>query len=165
MLRTDPLGTTNVPNIMAKSHQILMITSRSWIVNLVSHKQTNMKPNTHYQIPGTTGSIVCNLCIMQLLQDASPPWCLSCFVWIYLILSFPYIFMFVSLLPGAINQASCYALSCDSRASLPYLFTFWWGTRTSVCWEGILISCNFPALTCVREWSVASSRRTQMWIL
>lgn len=63
---------------------------------------------------------------------------------------FPFIFMLVSLLPGAINQGSCCAVHSDSSASLRYLFTWWCGSHTSVCWEGILISCNFPAPTCTR---------------
>lgn len=109
-------------------------------------KHTCTKLNTHYQIP-STGVIVCKLWIIEPLWDASLPWCWSCFVWIYFSL-FPFILLFVSLLPGAINQGSCYALSSDSSASLLYLFTFWWGSHTSVCWRGILISCNFPAPTC-----------------
>ncbi len=109
---------------------------------------THMHQAEHtFPIP-STGVIVCNLCIMQLLWDAALPWCLSCFGWIYFVL-FCFILMFVSLLPAAINQGLCFAPGSDSSALLLYLFVFWWGScrPTFVCWEGILISCNFPALT------------------
>lgn len=70
---------------------------------------------------------------------SSVAWCLSCFVWIYFILFSP--------------SFSCLSLSSlerliKVRAMLLYLFTLWWGSHTSVCCEGILISCNFPALAC-----------------
>lgn len=64
--------------------------------------------------------------------------------------SFSFIFMFVSLPLEWLIKVCAVLLFSNSSASLLYLFTFRWGSHTSVCWERILISCNFPVLTCMR---------------
>lgn len=82
-----------------------------------------------------------HLCIGQLLRDA------------YLVCRntshcFGHIFMVVSpsLPPKRLIKSRVVFLFSNSSASLLYLFTFRWNSHTVVRWNGILISCNFPAL-------------------
>lgn len=123
----------------------------SWI-------HTHTRLSTHYQIP-SAGMIVCNLCIMRLLWDASLPWCLSCFVWIYFIL-FPLHFHVCS--PERLIKVWAVLLSSDSSDFAALFIHLLVGlTYICICWGGILISCNFP----VWEWQCGKQKGgTQMWI-
>lgn len=101
---------------------------------------------TLIHIPSTV-VIVGNLCKMQLLWNISLPWCLSLFC-MNVFHSFPLNFHVCLLPPGEWLIKVCALLLV---LTLPnqcfYLFIFRWGSHASVCWEGILISCNFPAQT------------------
>lgn len=112
-----------------------------------THKHTYVIMSTHYRIPGNGMSAL-------FMHNAAPLRRLSSMMLILFCMnlshSFPFIFMFVSLPLERLIKVCDVFLFSDSSALLLYLFTFWWGSHTSVCWEGILISCNFPALTCMR---------------
>lgn len=90
----------------------------------------------------------CNSCIKRLLWDVFLPWCLPCFVWIYCILFF---FFFSQSLLSSLQLLIkvCAVLLAPTPLQRCFIYSPpGRGSHASVCWEGILISCNFPMLTC-----------------
>lgn len=106
-----------------------------------TRKRTSVIMSTHYR----EMAWALYLCTMQLLWDASLPRCLSCFVWIYLIL--------IICSSRAINQGLCCALILR-LLHIAALFIHLLVGLTYICM--LRGNFNFLYFSCTGVWSVAS---------